>query len=341
MRRTNFRIVASCQVRRYENVCRANDAIGAINSLAGCLSAKQGAPTVTQQRAMNGILQAMIDRPRANSTTPMREAVCELLHYRPSSAYVELEDSGTTTVRPFQQPLVSLPEPGALTHDALDLVDEVGREILVAYHDTMLRDVEKEPPKKLPGDITPYMDVKLKASPSMYAEFIRDLWDRNMLDFLTEAKSIVTPFFVIKKSGRLRMVLDCRASNAFFKDPPDIALPAGYSFSQLEIPDGQSMFIAQTDIRDYFYSIGMPVSLRPYFALPQLDLKKILPDHPLCLSHSGDSLLVFPAMKVVPMGWNWAMFIAQRVHQHQSMLAAGLGVDRVLVDGRPSQLGWR
>ena len=30
--------------------------------------------------------------------------------------------------------------------------------------------------------------------------------------------------------------------------------------------------------------------------------------------------MLHPAMKVVPMGWNWAMFIAQRVHQHQSML---------------------
>ena len=36
------------------------------------------------------------------------------------------------------------------------------------------------------------------------------------------------------------------------------------------------------------------------------------------------------------MGWNWAMFIAQRVHQHQSMLAANLPMSRVLVDGRPS-----
>ena len=96
------------------------------------------------------------------------------------------------------------------------------------------------------------------------------------------------------------------------------------------------MFIAQTDIRDYFYSIGMPVELRSYFALPPIDLMKVVPDHPLCQAHHGASLIVHPAMKVVPMGWSWAMFIAQRVHQHQSMLAAGLDVSRVLVDGRPS-----
>eukprot|EP00435_Cladocopium_sp_Y103_P026023 s1915_g6.t1 len=324
------------QMRRYDNVCRANQAISAINSLAGCSEAKSGAPTGAQQCAMQGILQTMVERPRTNSTIAMREAVSELLHYRPSSAYGELEETGTTTVRPFQKSLISLPEPGAVTHDALDLVDEVGREILMAFHDTMLRDVENDPARKLPGDITPYMDVKLKASSTLYGEFIRDLWDRGMLDFLHQAKSVVTPFFVAKKSGRLRMVLDCRVSNAYFQDPPDIALPAGHSFSQLEIPDGHDLFIAQIDIRDYFYSIGMPVGLRPYFALPKIDLKIVVPDHPLCLAHDGPSLFLHPALKVVPMGWNWAMFIAQRVHQHQSMLAAGLAMERVLVDGRPS-----
>ena len=183
------------QVRRHENVCRANEAISAINSLAGCSKAKSGAPTVCQHRAMQGILQSMVDRPRTNSSISMREAVSELLHYRPSNAYGELEETGTTTVRPFQKSLISLPEPGALTRDALDLVDDVGREILLAFHDTMLRDVEKDPGKNLPGDIAPYMDVKLKASSSLYSDFIRDLWDRNMLDFLHQAKSIVTPFF--------------------------------------------------------------------------------------------------------------------------------------------------
>lgn len=36
------------------------------------------------------------------------------------------------------------------------------------------------------------------------------------------------------------------------------------------------------------------------------------------------------------MGWNWAMFIAQRIHQHQVMLGCGLPHDQVLADGRPA-----
>ena len=41
-------------------------------------------------------------------------------------------------------------------------------------------------------------------------------------------------------------------------------------------------------------------------------------------------------MTVVPMGWSWAMFFAQRIHQHQVMLGAGVGADQILVDGRPA-----
>ena len=94
------------------------------------------------------------------------------------------------------------------------------------------------------------------------------------------------------------------------------------------------LYTAQSDIRDYFYSIGLPTGLRRFFCLPQVDLRSIVPHHELCLRSKGP-VLVHPAMKVVPMGWNWAMYIAQRVHQHQAMLAAEVDMSRVLVDARP------
>ena len=95
-----------------------------------------------------------------------------------------------------------------------------------------------------------------------------------------------------------------------------------------------TLYIAQTDIKDYFYSIGLPEELRPYFTFPQVDLKKICPEDPRCRGVEGP-VLIQPCMKVVPMGWNWAMYIAQRAHQHQAMLAAKVGVESVVVDGRP------
>ncbi|CAK8996987.1 unnamed protein product, partial [Durusdinium trenchii] len=199
------------------------------------------------------------------------------------------------------------------------------------YDSAMLKEDIELDPSDFPKV---YMDERLKQSPELYHRFIKDLWERNMIDFSHERVSTVTPFFVVKKSGKLRLVPDCRATNEVFRPPPDIAMPAGYSFSQLQMSDEDTLYIAQTDIKDYFYSIGLPVGLRPYFAFPQVDLHAIAPDHPLCRQASGP-LIVFPRMKVVPMDWNWAMYIAQRAHQYQAMLAAQVGVERVVVDGRP------
>ena len=74
-----------------------------------------------------------------------------------------------------------------------------------------------------------------------------------MLKFGGDRRSTVTPFFVAKKNGKLRLVLDCRASNQFFRPPPDIAMSAGYSFAQLELEPEDTMYVAQSDIQDYFY----------------------------------------------------------------------------------------
>ena len=40
-------------------------------------------------------------------------------------------------------------------------------------------------------------------------------------------------------------------------------------------------------------------------------------------------------MKVVPMGWSWSMWIAQRIHQHQACVALCIPPSQVLADGRP------
>ena len=45
--------------------------------------------------------------------------------------------------------------------------------------------------------------------------------------------------------------------------------------------------------------------------------------------------IVYPALKVVPMGWSWAMWIAQRIHQFQAAIALNVPVSQVLADGRP------
>ena len=67
--------------------------------------------------------------------------------------------------------------------------------------------VEHEPPPKL------YMDTVLKNDKAAYRLFVKDLWDRGMVKFKKSPRYLITPFFVAKKDGTLRLVWDCRVVN--------------------------------------------------------------------------------------------------------------------------------
>lgn len=97
-----------------------------------------------------------------------------------------------------------------------------------------------------------YIDEVLEKSLDTYHSFVQDLHARNMLDYVPEASSLCSLFFVCKKNGCLRMVLDCRASNELFRQPPDIAMPAGYPFAQLQVGKEGILYTVQSDIKDYF-----------------------------------------------------------------------------------------
>ena len=316
------------RARRKDNLDKTNEVIHALNAMAGFDVPCTLKPTPNQAHSQSSLLRRVAHLPRSQERVFQREAIRELLLDCPSSPYVS-DGGGTGSVRAYQRDLVSLPESGAEPLEATALIDDQGREILERFESTMFvgEDVSHGSP------IKPYMDDTLRSSPKAYAQFISDIFERGMIDFDRTATSIITPFFVSKKSGKLRLVLDCRASNQQFDRPPDIALAAGYTFAQLELPEGESLFVAQSDVRDYFYSIGLPQGLRRYFALPPIPASALPAGVGVIAESEGE--LWYPRMKVVPMGWSWAMWIAQRIHQHQASVALACSPDQVLVDGRP------
>ncbi|CAE8681315.1 unnamed protein product [Polarella glacialis] len=159
-----------------------------------------------------------------------------------------------------------------------------------------------------------------------------------MLDFCEHAGGLVTPFFVTKKGGKLRLIFDCRVVNLRFKKAPKLAMGSGSSWSSLEVAEGDQLWIAQSDIKDYFYSLALPAELAKFFCLPSIDAS-LLKDWLVPASLGGlanNQGRCYPRLRVVPMGWSWAMWIAQRAHQFQALLGAGLNQDRLLVDGQPA-----
>ena len=116
------------------------------------------------------------------------------------------------------------------------------------------------------------MDPTLARSAQEYASFLRRLLDAHMIGYCTDPKDIVTPFFVSKKSGALRIVWDCRAVNRRFKPCPSLNLASGAKWGDLTIDAADTIYVAQFDLANYFYHLGIPDELGKFFALPDIDV---------------------------------------------------------------------
>ena len=67
------------------------------------------------------------------------------------------------------------------------------------------------------------------------------------------------------------MIIDAQRTNRFFRRPPKTALGSAESLSRLSVDGGSYFFIAQEDVKDFFYRLRIPRDLGEYFALPDLD----------------------------------------------------------------------
>ena len=314
-----------------------------MNSIIGCLnemyapqvksSAVEWGASGAQKVSQHKIFKMLSRLKKHHETCTVREAAQELLH----TSVDYSSDRPTSTVRSYDRDLVSLPQSGDQPVELLEVLDDVGREYVKDPLTAMMISEEEHGELIEKGDtVRPYMDVRLQREQDTYEQFILDLFKSGMLEFTCRPQDLVTPFFVHKKNNRLRFILDCRMVNKRFKRPPGMALAAGSTWSQVSVPPGDNLFIAQSDIKDYFYSLSLPLALRPYFCLPSIRFSLLQEwGVPVHLHPQGiQEGLVFPMLRVIPMGSSWAMWISQRVHQNISLIASGLDSSRVVVDHR-------
>ena len=251
---------------------KVRNRVNEVNSLVDCLNemyageAKQFSKEITEaQHAVHHSLFKQLSRmPTPSNLCTEREAIEELLHT--STSY---EQENGSTVRPYDRSLMSLPDSGDCPVDLRKVLDPVGREYVEDPSRCMMLSEEEWGYEVEKGNqVRPYMDERLQQDPELYRQFIKDLADKGVISFTNRPIEMVTPFCVNKKNGKLRLILDCRPVNARFKKPPPLALGAGTSWSQLGLPEGKALFLAQSDIKDYFYSLALPESLQSLFCMP-------------------------------------------------------------------------
>ena len=324
-------------IRVHRQVEQANSIVECLNEMYCAREQSVGSPSVSlaQHDSQHAIYKQLNRFKSSSKPCTEQEAVQELL--RTSTAYNGEETMNT--VRPYDRDLVSLPGCGDEPIPLTQVMDEHGRELVKDPLAFMMRSSEEWGEMVERGEtFQPYMDVRLQANPELYAGFVKDLVDKKMLDFTLKPGDLVTPFFVNKKNKKLRFILDCRGTNRRFRDPPPLALAAGSTWAQLEVDHSQKLFVAQSDIRDYFFSLELPPDLKHLFCLPPIPLQYLAEwgIQAPCDGAEDTRGWVWPRCRVVPMGWSWAMYIAQRVHQHICLEASGLGTSRLLVEGRPA-----
>ena len=167
-----------------------------------------------------------------------------------------------------------------------------------------------------------YLDPQLSTNPKTYHMFLADLFNAKLISFTNKPRVQVGAFVVTKKGGKQRLIIDARRTNKLFRTPPTTVLGSVDAWGRLEIDEEHGeLFVAQEDVKDYFYRLAIGKTLGEYFCLPKVDammLNDVLGYIPAELQELIDvsSASVYPHLCVLPMGFSWAFHLAHEVHCH-------------------------
>ena len=123
-------------------------------------------------------------------------------------------------------------------------------------------------------------------------------------EYVTKRPLVINGLFgVAKPDNTVRVILEARLANVHFCPPPDAALPCIESLSRIAVPSGSRLWGGLLDLDQYYHRLVLPEWVRDYFGLPEVTLA------------TGERVWV--RWRTCPMGWSWAVFLAQLAHTWQ------------------------
>ena len=129
-------------------------------------------------------------------------------------------------------------------------------------------------------------------------------------------------FFVKKKDGRLRGIVDARRVNERFKVPPSVDLVTAEGFARLEIPSPEGLdeagfeawereldvWIGTRDVADCFWRLRIDPYLSSYFGMSGL-LARSFGIKDSEAGTTGLDTIVYPCLADLPMVFSGACFL--------------------------------
>ena len=300
-------------------------ALNALYSGGKLVPAPIGAPSLAQRTVLDHVRNSVLQLGGPQGLT----CAGALGQLRAFDGYGE--DQAPCSVRPYVPSLLSLPEKGNQAQPLDSLMGDGGGDIVGEFCRSRLLSVD-EARRNLDrlGLSSVYADPRLR-DPRVFSGFVRRLYEADLIEFSEEKPcEYVEMFFVAKKDGRLRMVVDCRRSNEWFAAPDKTRLCTAEALSRIELEPGSQLHISTADLKDAFYHFELPCQLRSYFGMRPVwagdvgvsDLRGVKVS-PRCR--------VYPRLKVLPMGWSHALWWCQAIHQ-RFVMRAGASADNLLED---------
>ncbi|CAK0825859.1 unnamed protein product, partial [Prorocentrum cordatum] len=308
-----------------------NRTIKALNALDGHLTPSSSPPSLCQREAIQFIRSVHDAAEPPQGDYGSEGAVRALLGT--DSAY----GGESTLVQSYDRNLLSIPHVGAEPVPVKEMLPPKVRCCLEDLNNILLDDQEWGAVCERADPIELYMDPKLRYSKKAYFQFVRDCHSAGLIRWAPLVRGRVTVFCVAKKTGKQRLVVDCRATNRRFRRCPYLPMGTGSSWGEILLEDDADLWVSLSDIKDYFYACGIDDDLSSYFCLDDVPgwLVSELEGNDSRFSQFYGRDAVAPAFRVLPMGFSWSFYLAQIVH---SSVVKGVLPDTaglVLQDRRP------
>eukprot|EP00973_Karenia_brevis_P042568 5893336-Karenia_brevis.AAC.1 len=143
--------------------------------------------------------------------------------------------------------------------------------MLSQWRSTLLRPLSEAFSLQQQMDLqSPYTDPALGKHSKRLGRFYAQLFRCGMLRFRDGwTREKVGIFFVRKKNGRIRIIIDTRIANTYFAEPSHIDLPTAAAWCSLEADANSPMYFAACDLDNALHRMRLPNDLcDTFFSMP-------------------------------------------------------------------------
>ena len=315
--------------------------VGGINSEHVGLASEDGGEARRIQAEVEArIVEGVRDFADYDAIPKQKEAFGSLLRGR---GVYDTEASGLSIASYVSVSSVSLPVTTAGSPLLTDIAPEEALHFMRGKLQRMLRSTAEYERLAAETPVTPYWDRTLRSNRRKYTRFIRALHRRGLIRFLDpqRVRGRVGVFFVRKKSGALRLIIDARDTNMRFCSPPSVSLVTAEGFGMVEVEvsadidveseEGRQVLseiglcLGVGDIADAFHRFRIDEFFSSFFGMDDVRADEVgmsrrdLGFGRLC----ADSPLT-PCFTSLPMGFTWSLYFCQVTGEHQVALTSGM-----------------